>query len=342
MLLDPPGRPGWPQELPHWPYVKAVDAALLARGIPPGVVRANLNSLRWGLTGYMLLQWDASRTHGHGGIRLNWEERKGWSYALLGLSPDDVLLSSVLVPVETSYADPEAIADVAQELVMRRRLPQARYRTEWPGAKRARAAASDFRRIAFGLPPLGSRMGEETTEGQGVQLIINTQRDTYEQAIAAVQAAYGFNPAPTTGGWPEAPALEPRPGPQDLSEDDLWQGWSERMLFDTIAALMPGARTVLRHIADVGGTATYDDVQAHFTAHPDTPIPKNRIGGTLTSVRAVRRRIGPDNNTRLLELDDRVRVYRIEPALLEGLQRAFALADARPDLLRQDPVGSQA
>lgn len=71
MLLDPPGRPGWPQELPHWPYVQAVDAALLARGIPPGLVRANINSLRWGLTGYMLLQWDASRTHGHGGIRPN-------------------------------------------------------------------------------------------------------------------------------------------------------------------------------------------------------------------------------------------------------------------------------
>ncbi|MER8012493.1 hypothetical protein [Streptomyces sp. NPDC094149] len=112
-----------------------------------------------------------------------------------------------------------------------------------------------------------------------MQLIINTQRDTYEQAIAAVQAAYGFNPAPTTDGWPEAPTLEPRPGPQDLSEDDLWQGWSERLLFDTIAALMPGARTVLRRIADVGCTATYDDVQAHFASHPETPIPKNGSAG---------------------------------------------------------------
>jgi hypothetical protein len=100
VLLDPPGRPGCPQGLPHGPYVQAVDAALLARGIPPGLVRANINSLRWGLTGYMLLQWDASRTHGRGGIRLNWEERKGWSYALLGLS--DVLLSGVLTSIETS------------------------------------------------------------------------------------------------------------------------------------------------------------------------------------------------------------------------------------------------
>ncbi|MYV40760.1 hypothetical protein GT030_18265 [Streptomyces sp. SID1328] len=43
------------------------------------------------------------------------------------------------------------------------------------------------------------------------------------------------------------------------------------------------------------------------------------------------RRVGPDNNPRLLELDDRIRVYRIEPALIEGLQRAFALADAPSD-----------
>ncbi|UFR06929.1 hypothetical protein KBP30_39730 [Streptomyces sp. Go40/10] len=111
-------------------------------------------------------------------------------------------------------------------------------------------------------------------------------------------------------------------------------------LFDTIAAPMPGARAVLRHITDVGGSATYDDVQTHFAGHPDTPIPKNRIGGTLNSFGAVRRRIGPDDNTRLLELDGRVRVYRIEPALIGGLLRAFALADARPGLMLQDPTGA--
>ncbi|WP_285440115.1 MULTISPECIES: hypothetical protein [unclassified Streptomyces] len=37
-----------------------------------------------------------------------------------------------------------------------------------------------------------------------------------------------------------------------------------------------------------------------------------------------------------MELDDRKRIYRIEPALTEGLKRAFDLADARPDLLRQE------
>jgi hypothetical protein len=102
---------------------------------------------------------------------------------------------------------------------------------------------------------------------------------------------------------------------------------------------MPRARAVLRRLVEVGGTATYDDIRKHFLNHPETPIAQGRIGGVLTSVRAERRRIGPDNNTRVLELDDRIRVYRIEPALLEGLKRAFDLADARPDLLRQMTAG---
>ncbi|WP_329347544.1 hypothetical protein OG226_02000 [Streptomyces sp. NBC_01261] len=94
------------------------------------------------------------------------------------------------------------------------------------------------------------------------------------------------------------------------------------------------ARAVLRRIADLGGTATYDEIQHYFAGHPDTPIPPKAIGGTLTSIRAVRRRIGPDSPSMLLERDDRARRYRITPVLVDGLQRVFTLADARPDLLR--------
>ncbi|MFH8701302.1 hypothetical protein [Streptomyces chartreusis] len=173
-------------------------------------------------------------------------------------------------------------------------------------------------------------MGSEITEGAGVQLIIDTYTDTYEQAIAAVQAAYGFTPAAVAGSWPEAPELASRPGPETLSGDVLWEGWTDRMLFDTLASVLPGARAVLRRLVELGGTASYDGVQEYFAGHPTTPISKNRVGGTLTSIRAVRRRIGPDNRSKLLELDDRRRVYRIEPVLAEGLQRAFDLADVPP------------
>ncbi|WP_328980637.1 hypothetical protein [Streptomyces canus] len=173
-----------------------------------------------------------------------------------------------------------------------------------------------------------------------MQLTIDTQTDTYEQAIAAVQAAYGLNPVAVAGSWPDAPVAVPRPGPEGLSGEDLGQGWTERMLFDTVAAVVPGARAVLRRLVEVGGTASYEEVQDHFALHPETPIDRTRIGGTLTSVRAVRRRVGPDNRSNLLERDDRRRIYWIEPALLEGLNRAFDLADARPDLLRQEPTDS--
>ena len=45
--------------------------------------------------------------------------------------------------------------------------------------------------------------GREITKRESVQLTIDTQTHTYEQAIAAVQATYGFNPAAAVGDWPE-------------------------------------------------------------------------------------------------------------------------------------------
>ncbi len=126
-------------------------------------------------------------------------------------------------------------------------------------------------------------------------------------------------------------------GPESLGREGLGQGWTERMLFDTVAAVVPGARAVRRHLDDVGCAASHEDVQGHFPVHPETPIAPERIDGTLTSIRAVRRRVGPDNRSNLLERNDRRRIHWIDPALLEGLKRAFDLADARPDLLCRCP-----
>jgi hypothetical protein len=174
-----------------------------------------------------------------------------------------------------------------------------------------------------------------------VRLTIDTGTDTYEQAIAAVQAAYGLRPD-VPPAWPDAPAMDPRPGPQDLADDDLADGWTDQLLFQMVAALMPGARAVLRRITELGGTASYEDVQHHFAHHPTHPIPISRIGGTLTSVRAVQRHIGPDGAGPLLQRDERARRYRIDDVLVAGLQRAFALADARPDLMRGEGAGAAA
>lgn len=174
------------------------------------------------------------------------------------------------------------------------------------------------------------------TKGRDVRLTIDTETDSYEKAIAAVQAAYGLRPN-VSADWPDAPASEPRPGPEDLSEEDLGQGWTDRTLFEVIASLMPGARTVLRRIVELGGTASYDDVQQYVASHPTDPIPPTKIGGTLTSMRAVQRHVGPVGAHQLLQRDERARLYRIDRVLVKGLHRAFVLADARPDLLRREP-----
>jgi hypothetical protein len=173
-------------------------------------------------------------------------------------------------------------------------------------------------------------------KGRGVRLTIDTETDSYEQAIAAVQAAYGLRPN-VPAGWPDAPVSEPRPGPDDLGEDDLGGGWTDRHLFQMIAALMPRARAVLRRIVEMDGTASYDEVQQYFAVHPTNPIPRTKIGGALTSVKAVQRHVGPEGAAHLLQRDERARLYKIERAMVDGLTRAFALADLRPDLMRRDP-----
>jgi len=187
VLLEPPGWPGRPEGLPHWPYVRAVDDALAARGIPPGSVRADCTTRdHGGLTTYMWLTWDASRTSGrNSGIRLHWQERRGWFYALTGLNTQDILLYAPLAPLRTVVPDPEHVTDVADQLVRFRQIPDTEYRTEWDQGEELRAAARDFRRAVLGLPPLGH---PETATGpgarpdaekeQGMQVTIDTLTDT--------------------------------------------------------------------------------------------------------------------------------------------------------------------
>ncbi|MFC8095342.1 DUF6292 family protein [Streptomyces sp. NPDC057301] len=151
--------------------MRAVDEALAARGIPPGSVRADCTGRDDGLTTYMWLTWDVSRTGGRGGIRLHWKERQGWFYALIGTGPQDVLLYTVLPTFRTIFPAPGNVADVAEQLVRFRTVPDVEHRTEWDGAAAVRAAARDYRRTAFGLSPNGPqgsgaepKMGSEITE----------------------------------------------------------------------------------------------------------------------------------------------------------------------------------
>ncbi|MEU0413629.1 hypothetical protein ABZ307_38380 [Streptomyces griseorubiginosus] len=106
-----------------------------------------------------------------------------------------MLLYTVITALRTPIADPERVADVAEELVCFRRLPDAEYREEWDGARELRVAADDFRRRQLGLGPV--RLPQDNADSKraadsGVRLTIDTQVDSYERAIAALRAAYGY------------------------------------------------------------------------------------------------------------------------------------------------------
>jgi hypothetical protein len=153
VLLDPPGwHQLWKRDAPHWPYVQAVDQALAGRGIPPGIVRADVALRPYHEPDrhesiYMHLIWDVSRTGARGGVRLSWDDDTGWSYAKLGTSTADVLLDAPVVPLHRIFATPHDIAAVAEQLVHHWRTPDGEYGAEWDRAREVRTALSEFRRL---------------------------------------------------------------------------------------------------------------------------------------------------------------------------------------------------
>ncbi|TPQ17610.1 DUF6292 family protein [Streptomyces sporangiiformans] len=147
MLLDPPGLLR-PELLPHWPYARAVDQALNQRGIPPGTVRAGHTGREHGQTMYLALTWDVSRCAGPGGIRLTWQDDTGWAYTFLG--PGHARPRKPLAALHRTFADPNDIADVADHLVLSRRLLSGERVREWSEASTVRAAIDAFRRWPTG------------------------------------------------------------------------------------------------------------------------------------------------------------------------------------------------
>ncbi|MFE9446509.1 hypothetical protein ACFYO2_48325 [Streptomyces sp. NPDC006602] len=150
MLLAPPGLPGEPEILPHWPCAQAVDRALAAEGVPPGAVRVGHSSHHYGVRMFLRLVWDVSRTGGLGGIRLYWEEETGWAYALTGPSTSDILEKKPAAPLHRIFATPQDVAEMAGRMVRGRHRPSGEYRGEWEQAPMAREAIEVYRRPVYG------------------------------------------------------------------------------------------------------------------------------------------------------------------------------------------------
>jgi hypothetical protein len=149
MLLDPPG---WHRLWPHWPYASAVDQALTDRGVPPGIVRADV-ALRPYYekdrrdTIYMILTWDVSRTGARGGARLSWDDETGWSYAQLGTDTHEVLFEATVDSLRRVFAAPGDVAGVAEGLVRHWRTPEGEYGAEWERASEVRKSIDAFHQL---------------------------------------------------------------------------------------------------------------------------------------------------------------------------------------------------
>jgi hypothetical protein len=123
---QPPGwYPGAAQQLPHWPWLQAVDEALT-----PGTVRADCTHSWHGRTMYLVLVWDISRTGGVGGFRFNWEEETGWAYALLGVGPSIATPPRPLAALHRVFAAPDDAAQVAEHYMRTWRTPTGEYVAE--------------------------------------------------------------------------------------------------------------------------------------------------------------------------------------------------------------------
>ncbi|WP_369220591.1 DUF6292 family protein [Streptomyces sp. R39] len=146
MILNPPGWfPDAARQLPHWPYLQAVDETLIGRGIPPGTVRADCTHREQGRTMYLVLAWDISRTTGAGGLRFTWAEETGWACALLGVGPSIATPTRPIAALHRVFATPDDVAEVAEQYVRTWRTPTSEYGAEWDGAPHVRDTIERFR-----------------------------------------------------------------------------------------------------------------------------------------------------------------------------------------------------
>ncbi|MCX4673617.1 hypothetical protein OG453_44485 [Streptomyces sp. NBC_01381] len=147
-----------PEELlPHAPYIAAVDRELAARGIPPGrlwtygAAYPGQHATRPAQQRLCaLLEWDRSRCTGLG-VTWHWGDDTGWRSARTGRGGRR--LADTTRPLGPPlYADPVALADVAQALVRGQRPVPCDQVGEWSGAAQVRRAVVAFR----GAPPAGA------------------------------------------------------------------------------------------------------------------------------------------------------------------------------------------
>ncbi|MFE6165820.1 hypothetical protein ACFQ7F_43750 [Streptomyces sp. NPDC056486] len=144
-------------QLPHAPYIVAVVRELTARAIAPGrlwtygAASPGQHATRPAVQRLCaLLEWDRSRCTG-AGLSWHWSDDVGWRSARTGRGGRRLVDTTRALGLPL-YADPAALADVAQALVDGQHTVPDDRAGEWRGAAQVREAVAEFRR----MPPSSS------------------------------------------------------------------------------------------------------------------------------------------------------------------------------------------
>src|SRR5690625_1856970 len=151
-----------------------------------------------------------------------------------------------------------------------------------------------------------------------MKISIDTETDTFDEAINAVYAAYGQVPAPTTDD-------EAATNPEEESNGYLPGMWTRRRLRKMVEWLGDSdAAESVRYIAHNATAVSIDVVIAHMAEYTGQDnFDGKAIGGRMASVGFGRNRIGGGVGP-LYETDYNNRMYRMDKNLAAVLLEEMA------------------
>lgn len=158
-----------------------------------------------------------------------------------------------------------------------------------------------------------------------MKLTIDTDVDTFEKAVAAVYAAYGFALPEDT-----EPSSEDYDGTTSDADDDyLPARWTRRRLRRLVEWLdNSDAAVALRYIAEHAPAVPLEEVFAHMADHTGIPgFDGKAMGGRMSAIGFARNHIGGGVGP-VYDTDYGTRKYRIDERLAAAILEEMAAFQA--------------
>lgn len=150
-----------------------------------------------------------------------------------------------------------------------------------------------------------------------MQISIDTDKDEFDSALAAVYAAFGKEMTE----WEEwDPSASPASSVKNGS-DVLPGGWTSKKLRKWANYLRPDAQEVVRYVATNAPEVGYDDVAEHLGAWKgeDDPVDGKFLGGVMSSGGHALNRIPGKPKGQPIDRDHGKRMYVIDMRIAEIL-----------------------